>query len=1256
MESLLRDALLNEQLNADIQFDQMKTIYDVNQAPLDKKTARALVAFLLSKCGQKTESKVNPELLPKAKAALGVLTFMLSQDAEFQAAFETYGPSVLKKKLKLERHVREGPEDHRRTVYQLVYIMRTRFRKFSDWKDYVAAPAREAVAAGLKAIEDGISAGGEAPAVYRPAEARLPPPGQYHDQSWEKVADLFETDVKKGLTTGEAQLRCTRYGKNALPRPKPPSPGKILLEQLADFMVIILLVVTVLEIVVNVVNLVRDGHTAAADWVAVIVLFLVVFFNVLVGFLQEMKAQKALEALENLQVPHASVLRDGSAETLESAQLVPGDVVMLDEGCQVPADLRLVEAINLEVMEAVLTGESEAVLKTTAPLTQSGLALGDIKNMCFMGTSVMRGRGVGIVTATGKTSEVGKISKEMAKTEDTQTLLQKRLKGLGKVLVILAVVLCVIVVAINLIRYYAAHHLGGEQIFEAIETGISLGVSVIPEGLIAVTTITMALGVQRMARNNAVVKRLAVVESLGSITVICSDKTGTLTEGKMKAEELSCGSLFHFSGTGSSPEGEIFDADEKQYAQNEYPTRLKNALMACALCNNSSISFHEDIGEYVPVGDPTEVAILLAAEKGKMNKGYWLEQGWEFVDEVAFDSDRKCMSVLYHCTKKGNALHVLSAPADGGDDGAGDKKKSKKDKKKKSKKNKKDDDSTTATTTTTTTTAEGETQKYRTVLLAKGAPESVINNCNRKMSLEGEVSRMGKRDIKKLEQEALEMASRGLRVLALAMKPMGDDEYTKGAADQKLADHERDLVYLGLIGLIDPPRLEVKGAIEECRGAGINVVMITGDHPLTAMAIAKQLNIVTEEDEREAEGDEDEMMGASGRAMTEREREEAAGSVELKGAARKDAYLMKGSDLDAYTESDMDLLVDLNPFPRVFARVSPQHKLKIVEALKKRGEICAMTGDGVNDAPAIKKASVGVAMGKTGTDLTKDAASMILMDDNFKTIVLAIREGRVIYDNIKKFILYLLSCNSAEVYTMLLCGIIGLPVPFSAIMILWVNLIADLPPALSLGVDPAEPDVMTRRPRNPKDNIFNLRTVILLLFQGFSIAALTVLVYGLTLLYEAPDALHLGYRGALYTTVSGSSLPSSADDEVVDSSATERAQAELVRCQTLALNVMTFMQLVHAYLSRSVRNTVFQRNIFSNLWLVGGVFLSAACMVIGVYVPGLNSLLGQTSIPAIDWAKILGACVVHILFVEIYKVILRLKARNRVQGKWYDEV
>ena len=1254
MESLLRDALLNEQLNADIQFDQMKTIYDVNRAPLDKKTARALVAFLLSKCGQKTESKVNPELLPKAKAALGVLTFMLSQDQEFQAAFEMYGPSALKKKLKLDRHVREGPEDHRKTVYQLVYIMRTRFRKFSDWKDYVAAPAREQVAAGLKAIEDSISAGGEAPAVYRPPESCLPPPGQYHDQSWEKVADIFETDVKKGLTTGEAQLRCTRYGKNALPRPKPPSPWKILLEQLADFMVIILLVVTVLEIVVNIVNLVREGHTSAADWVAVIVLFLVVFFNVLVGFLQEMKAQKALEALENLQVPHASVLRDGNAETIESAQLVPGDIVMLDEGCQVPADLRLVEAINLEVMEAVLTGESEAVLKTTAPLTQSGLALGDIKNMCFMGTSVMRGRGVGIVTATGKTSEVGKISKEMAKSEDTQTLLQKRLKGLGKVLVILAVVLCIIVVAINLIRYYAAHHLGGEQIFEAIETGISLGVSVIPEGLIAVTTITMALGVQRMAKSNAVVKRLAVVESLGSITVICSDKTGTLTEGKMKAEELSCGNLFHFSGTGSSPEGEIFDADEKQYAQNEYPARLKNALMACALCNNSSISFHEDIGEYVPVGDPTEVAILLAAEKGKMNKGYWLEQGWEFIDEVAFDSDRKCMSVLYHCTKKSNALHVVMASAAAADDAAdgGDKKKSKKDKKKKDKKSKKDD-STTTTTTAAAAAEGGETQKYRSVLLAKGAPESVINNCNRKMSLSGEVSRMTKKDIKKLEQEALEMASRGLRVLALAMKPMQDDEYVKDGK-QKLADHEHELVYLGLIGLIDPPRLEVKGAIEECRGAGINVVMITGDHPLTAMAIAKQLNIVTEEDEREAE-EQDETD--DGRKMTEREREEAAGSVEMKGAARKDAYLMKGSDLDAYTESDMDLLVDLNPFPRVFARVSPQHKLKIVEALKKRGEICAMTGDGVNDAPAIKKASVGVAMGKTGTDLTKDAASMILMDDNFKTIVLAIREGRVIYDNIKKFILYLLSCNSAEVYTMLLCGIIGLPVPFSAIMILWVNLIADLPPALSLGVDPAEPDVMTRRPRNPKDNIFNMRTIILLLFQGFSIAALTVLVYGLTLLLEAPDALHLGYRGALYTTVSGSSLGSSMDgEEVVDSSATEKAQADLVRCQTLCLNVMTFMQLVHAYLSRSVRNTVFQRNIFSNHWLVGGVLLSAACMVIGVYVPGLNSLLGQTSLPAIDWAKILGACVVHIAFVEIYKVILRLKARNRVQGKWYDEV
>jgi len=376
---------------------------------------------------------------------------------------------------------------------------------------------------------------------------------------------------------------------------------------------------------------------------------------------------------------------------------------------------------------------------------------------------------------------------------------------------------------------------------------------------------------------------------------------------------------------------------------------------------------------------------------------------------------------------------------------------------------------------------------------------------------------------------------------------------------------------------------------------------------------------------------------------------------------------MKGSDLDAYTESDMDLLVDLNPFPRVFARVSPQHKLKIVEAVKKRGEIAAMTGDGVNDAPAIKKANVGVAMGLTGTDLTKDAASMILMDDNFKTIVAAIHEGRIIYDNIKKFILYLLSCNSAEVYTMLLCGIIGLPVPFSAIMILWVNLIADLPPALSLGVDPAEPDVMTRRPRNPKDNIFNKRTIVLLLFQGFSIAALSVLVYGLTLLIEAPDALQLGYNGAIYlpssdsaydylniTNMTGSEVTSSG--LIVDSSATEKAKEDLLRCQTLCLNAVTFIQLIHAFLSRSVRNTVFNRHIFNNLWLVGGVLLSAVCMIIGVYVPGLNTLLGQTSLPAIDWAKIVGACLIHLILVEIYKIVLRVKARKAKPGKWYDEV
>ena len=1224
MESLLREALQNDQLSAEIDLDRMRTYYSTGERePLTASTAKALAAFLLSKTGLKSASQVKPELLPKAKAALGMFTFFLNADDSFHEAVEKYSASGLSKHLKLDRHLAEGPDEHRETVYRLVYLLSTGSRKFANWHMYVRSKAgRDMVDAGLAALKARpADAAGE---VFRPREAGLPPPGQYHDQPAESVVDIFQTDAERGLSFGDVEVRRTRYGKNELPRPPPVSRWKVLGYQLTDFMVIILCVVAVIELAIQ-------------EWMPAIVLGLVVFFNVVVGYGQEMKAQKALQALETLQVPHANVVREGDAEVIDSPDLVPGDVVLLDEGCQVPADLRLIEAINLEVMEAILTGESEAVLKTTAPIAKSDLALGDIRNMCFMGTSVMRGRGIGIVTATGKMTEVGKISKEMAKTEDTQTLLQKRLRVLGKVLVAIAVVLCAVVVAITLIRLSVAHHMGTSRILEAIETGVSLGVSVIPEGLVAVTTITMALGVQRMVKNNAIVKRLAVVESLGSITTICSDKTGTLTEGKMMAVELSCGGQYRFTGTGSSPKGDITDTAGTVVRTDTFPPRLRRALMVCSLCNNSSIPFHEDIGEYVPVGDPTEVAILLAAEKGKLNKEAWLDMGWRFVDEVAFDSDRKCMSVLYELggdastDSSSNSLSRSRTPTT----------------------------ATTTTTTTTETTTETTGEKeHKLVLLSKGAPESLVAKCGRKLSKDGSTPPMSEKHVHKIEEEALQMASRGLRVLALAYKPMQPGEYVRGSGgggdnDQKLADHECDLVFLGLIGLIDPPRLEVRKAIQDCKEAGIRVVMITGDHPLTAMAIAQKLGIVNDD------SDDDDAA-----AVPAHDDEGAQEGVEMAGqAAARPVVMMKGSELDAYSDDDIDLLANMDPFPTVFARVSPQHKLKIVEALKHRGEICAMTGDGVNDAPAIKKASVGIAMGKTGTDLTKDAASMILMDDNFKTIVLAIHEGRVIYDNIKKFILYLLSCNSAEVYTMLLCGIIGLPVPFSAIMILWVNLVADLPPALSLGIDPPEPDVMSRRPRNPKDNIFNRHTVILLLFQGFSIAALTVLVYGLTLLFEAPNALALAYGGSLVHRFSGSeSLSGSlSGSSLLDDSAELQAEADLLRCQTLALNTITFIQLVHAFLSRSVKNTVFSRYIFNNIWLVGGVLLSAVLMVFGVYVPKVNTLLGQCTLPWFDWLKILGACLVHIFFVEVYKIVLRNKNkchkhRGTKVSMWYDEV
>ena len=1139
MESLIREALTREELTT-IDLERLKEHHEETQSPLDKKAARGLLKFLLSKVGEKNNNKVKPELLPKAKAALNVLAYFLVKDEAFQLEFEKMSVSQISSKLKLSRHLEEGPEEHRKMVYQLISFMSNKFPKFRNWRLYIAAPLHDDVAAGI----DDITTEESEDKDIDLGVFRLPPPGQYYEQEVDEVIQIFNTNVDEGLTEEDASYRRTRYGVNELPRAPPPSVLKMLVYQLTDFMVMILIVVTVIELCLR-------------EWVPSTVLFLVVFFNVLVGFLQEMKAQKALEALKTLQVPHAQVIRDGITKNVEASELVPGDIVALDEGCQVPADLRLVEAINLQVVEALLTGESVPIEKKAAPITAKNPALGDIKNMVFMSTSIMRGRGIGIVTSTGKATEVGKITKALSKTEDNQTLLQKQLRWLGKALVAIAVVLCIIVVAINLIRYKVRGTLKSSIVGESIETGVSLGVSVIPEGLVAVVTITMALGVQRMVNKNAVVKRLAVVESLGSVTVICSDKTGTLTEGNMKAEELKvCGKKYTFSGSGFSPVGEIM-LDGDILAQDAFGGALQKALMCCALCNNASVSYNEEKNAWIPVGDPTEIAILMAAEKARVNKNYWIEKGWTFENEVPFDSDRKCMSVLYTCRKGGDS----------------------------------DDSSSTAESSASA----------QSVLLGKGAPEAIVKKCSKQLNADGSRSEIDDAAVEAIEKMALDMAANGLRVLALSYRPLKAGEVA--ASGQPLAAFEADMIFLGLIGLIDPPRLEVRGAIDCCKAAGIRVYMITGDHPVTALAIARELGIV------EADADE--------------------------------RALMKGADIDAISDDDIDLLANLDPFPSVFARVSPQHKLKIVEAVKMRNEICAMTGDGVNDAPAIKKAHVGVAMGLAGTDLTKDAADIILLDDNFSTIVEAIKEGRHIYDNIKKFILYLLSCNSAEVYVMLLCGIFGLPIPFSAIMILWVNLVADIPPALTLGLDPPEFDIMERLPRDPRQHIFNWKTVVLLLYQGFSMAILTVGGYWLSLELWDPEGLKLAYGGT---------LDSSADSEEY-----REAELGLKRSQTFALMLITYEQLIHAFLSRSVRNTVFNRHIFNNKYLDLGVLGSAVLMIMGVYIPGFNTILDQVPIPAKYWIFILAAAFLHVFNVEIFKLVLRKCFKPKPGSMYYDD-
>ena len=843
-----------------------------------------------------------------------------------------------------------------------------------------------------------------------------------------------------GLTAAEAARRLDEYGSNELQAAHRISPWTILFEQFKNVLIVILLAATVLSAFL--------GHGVEAVAITVILLF-----SVVLGFVQEYRAERAIEALRQMAAPTATALRDGEEREVPARDLVPGDVVVLRAGNRIPADARLIEAVNLQIQEAALTGESVPVEKHAAPLSNPELALGDRKNMAYAGTTATYGRGRAIVAATGMKTEFGKIAQMLQTVETGKTPLQENLDKLGHTLGRAAFVVVGIIVALGLFR--------GQPFIEMLVFGIALAVAVVPEALTAVVTISLAIGVQRLVKRRALMRRLPAVETLGSTSVICSDKTGTLTKDEMTARKLYvAGQLLEVSGAGYEPHGQF----SRDGVSVEPSTPLERLLQAAALASDAHIARNEVAGRWQVTGDPTEGALVVVAAKAGLNKAA-LDAQFPRVHEIPFASDTKRMTTLHSVAED-------------------------------------------------------------VVAFAKGAPEIILDSCERQWTADGE-TRLDAASRNELVETVRHMASEGLRVLAVASK-----------AGATLENAERDMTFLGLVGMIDPPRPEAKAAIQTCEQAGIRVVMITGDHPITAHAVARELGLL------------------------------------------KAGRVTSGAELEAMSEAELERQVENI---EVYARVSPAHKLRVVTALQKKGHVVAMTGDGVNDAPALKKADIGIAMGITGTDVAKEAAAMMLTDDNFASIVAAVEEGRGIYSNIKKYLMFLLSSNIGEIGLMGGAMLLGLPLPLTAVQILYVNLATDGLPALALALDPPEADLMRRKPGNPRKGIFTRPVVTLMMVGGVWSMLVNLSLFAW--------ALNSG-----------------------------RSVAEAM---TMTFVSLVLIQFFKAYNFRSDRLSVLNRP-FANTWLNWAISWEFVLLLVVVYVPSLHKPFGTFSLSVVDWAIAVG--------------------------------
>ncbi len=887
----------------------------------------------------------------------------------------------------------------------------------------------------------------------------------WHTLTPAQTAIEFKSDIENGLTSAETQARLAQTGANKLPEPVSTSPWRIFFDQFKSVMTILLVAAAGIAFVLG-------------DELEGFSILVVLLLNALLGFVNEYRAEKSVQALKALTVPLAKVVRDGASRESPTADLVPGDVILFEAGDRIPADARLVEAWNLRLDEAALTGESLPVEKDFEAALPADAPLAERATMVYTGTAVVQGRGRAIVTATGAATEIGKISTLLAGVEEGQTPLQQRLDRLGRYLALVAVLIAVVMVAVGMWR--------GESFLVMLETSLALAIAAVPEGLAAVATIALALGMQRMAKRRAIVRRLAAVETLGSTNVICTDKTGTLTQNQMTVREVKlAGRAVQVGGAGYEPKGEFSEAGELVNAQAD--SHLTQILRAGLLCNTASLRREAD--SWTIVGDPTEGALVVAASKSGLEADS-VRGAYPTLKEIPFDARDRRMATIHKVQERGEGGFIV---------------------------------------------------------FAKGAPESILPACVYEQR--GDVAAaLTESDRERWRQTNDEMAGRALRVLALAYKQTqnGDEEPFEG------------LTLLGMVGMIDPPRPEAKEAIRLCQQAGVRVVMITGDQKATAGAIAREIGITASDDALQA---------------------------------------LDGQALDAADEAGLRVIVNETS---VYARVSPEHKLRIVNALQADGQIVAMTGDGVNDAPALKTADIGVAMGKMGTDVARESADMVLADDNFATIVAAVEEGRTVFANVKKFVHYLFSCNLSEILTMFVAILAGLPAPLLPLQILWLNLITDVFPALALAGEPAERGVMQCPPpveaRAKYPPFPFVRSMVV---QGVLLAASTLAAFIWTL----------------------------------------NTSGDLRHATTVAFLTLGFAQLFHVFNSRFETGSAFKQGMFSNRAIWAALGLTILLQLAAIYLPILQTVLKTVPPSPLEWLVVIVASLAPALLVELYKLL-----------------